>query len=92
MLIPKRASAIDGIKCYKSLRKNICSIIMVSKRPKKAKLTERQFVLRLPEYQALFLTHLVELGAYKSLNDAIVKLLDAFIADLKRSAEAAKNE
>ena len=66
---------------------------MVSKRrPKKAKLSERQFVLRLPEYQALFLSHLVELGAYKSLNDAIVKILDAFIADLTRSAEVARNE
>ena len=65
---------------------------MVSKnRPKKAKLSERQFVLRLPEYQAAFLDHMIELGIYKSLNDSIVKMVEAFIADLKRAAEDAKN-
>ncbi len=64
---------------------------MVSKsRPKKAKLDERQFVLRLPEHQAVFLDHLVERGAYKSLNDSIVKIVDAFVSDLKRAAEDAK--
>ena len=65
---------------------------MVSKRrPKKAKLHERQFVLRLPEYQATFLDHMIELGIYKSLNDSIVKMVEAFIADLKKAAEDAKN-
>jgi Arc/MetJ-type ribon-helix-helix transcriptional regulator len=64
---------------------------MVSKRPKKAKLSERQFVLRLPEYQATFLDHLVQAGAYKSLNDSVVKILDAFISDLRRKAEEAKS-
>lgn len=64
---------------------------MVSKtRPKKAKLSERQFVLRLPEQQASFLDHLVEKGVYKSLNDSIVKIIDAFVSDLKRAAEEAQ--
>lgn len=64
---------------------------MVSKtRPKKAKLNERQFVLRLPEHQAVFLDHLVERGVYKSLNDSIVKVIETFISDLKRAAEEAK--
>ena len=64
---------------------------MVSKRPRKAKLNERQFVLRLPEYQAVFLDHLVEKGVYKSLNDAMIKILDAFISELKKAAEDAKS-
>ena len=64
---------------------------MVSKRPRKAKLNERQFVLRLPEYQAVFLDHLVEKGVYKSLNDAMVKILEAFISELKKAAEDAKS-
>ena len=58
---------------------------MVSKkRPKKSKIPERQFVLRIPEYQAVFLDHFVELGLHKSLNDSLVKLIDAFIADMKK--------
>ena len=64
---------------------------MVSKkRPRKSKFQQRQFVLRIPEYQAVFLDHLVELGLHKSLNDSIVKIIDAFIADMKRSAEEAQ--
>ena len=64
---------------------------MVSKkRPRKTKFLERQFVLRLPEYQAVFLDHLVELGLHKSLNDSIIRIIDAFIADLKKSAEEAQ--
>jgi len=64
---------------------------MVSKRlPRKAKLKERQFVLRLPEHQAVFLDHLVELGMFKSLNDSVVKIITAFISDLERSAKVAK--
>lgn len=64
---------------------------MVStKRPRKTKFPERQFVLRLPEYQAVFLDHLVELGLHKSLNDSIIRIIDAFIADLKKSAEEAQ--
>ena len=73
------------------LKDIISSIIMVSKRPRRAKLSERQFVLRLPEYQAAFLDHLIELGIYKSLNDAIVKIAEAFISDLKKSAENARS-
>ncbi len=58
---------------------------MVSKiRSKKSKILERKFVLRIPEYQAVFLDHFVELGLHKSLNDSIVKLIDAFIADMKK--------
>lgn len=64
---------------------------MVSKRPKKAKLRERKFVLRLPEYQAAFIDHMVQAGAYKSLNDSIVKILDAFISELRKKAEEAKH-
>ena len=64
---------------------------MVSKqRPKKAKLKERQFVLRLPEHQAVFIDHLVELGMFKSLNDSIVKIVAAFTSDLERSAKEAQ--
>ena len=64
---------------------------MVSKqRPKKAKLKERQFVLRLPEHQAVFIDHLVELGMFKSLNDSIVKIIAAFTSDLERSAKEAQ--
>ena len=70
---------------------SLFSIIMVSKkRPKKAKLNERQFVLRLPEYQAAFLDHLVELGMFKSLNASIVQIITVFITDLERSAKKAK--
>jgi Arc/MetJ-type ribon-helix-helix transcriptional regulator len=64
---------------------------MVSKRPKKVKLRERKFVLRIPEHQAAFLDHLVQAGAYKSLNDSVVKILDAFISDLSKKAEEAKH-
>lgn len=64
---------------------------MVSKkRPKKAKLSERKFVLRLPEYQAAFLDHLVELGMFKSLNESIVKIITVFTIDLEKSAKKAK--
>jgi len=66
---------------------------MVSKkRPRKSKMQERQFVLRIPEYQAVFLDHFVEMGLHKSLNDSIVKLIDAFIADMKKKVEETKNE
>lgn len=64
---------------------------MVSKkRPKKVKLSERQFVLRLPEYQATFLDHLVELGMFKSLNESVVKIITVFTSDLEKSAKKAK--
>ena len=64
---------------------------MVSKkRPKKAKLSERHFVLRIPEYQAVFLDHLVELGMFKSLNESVVKIITVFISDLEKSAKKAK--
>jgi Arc/MetJ-type ribon-helix-helix transcriptional regulator len=64
---------------------------MVSQsRPKKAKLDERKFVLRLPDYQAAFLDHLVELGMFKSLNESIVKIITVFITDLENSAKEAK--
>ena len=63
---------------------------MVSKRSRKSKMPERQFVLRLPEYQAVFLDHFVELGLHKSLNDSIVKLIDAFIADMKKVTDGAQ--
>jgi len=64
---------------------------VVSKRlPRKAKLKERQFVLRLPEHQAVFLDHLVDLGLFKSLNDSVVKIITAFISDLEKSAKVAK--
>ena len=66
--------------------------MVLKKRPKKSKFHERQFVLRMPEYQAVFLDHLVELGMHKSLNESIIKIIDAFIADLKRTAEEAQNE
>ena len=60
------------------------------KRPHKAKLRERSFALRFPEYQAAFLEHLVKMGIYKSINDAILKITDAFISDLKNAAEEAQ--
>ncbi len=64
---------------------------MVSKkRPKKVKLNERQFVLRLPEYQAAFLDHLVELRMFKSLNESILQIITVFITDLEKSAKKAK--
>ena len=66
---------------------------MVSKkRPKKAKLNDRKFVLRLPEHQAAFLDHLVELGIFKSLNESIVQITTVFITDLEKSAKKAKKE
>jgi len=58
----------------------------------KAKLKERQFVLRVPEYQAVFFDHLVEAGVYKSMNDAIIKIVDAFIGELRKTVEEAKND
>ena len=65
---------------------------MVSKRlPRKAKLKERQFVLRLPEHQATFLDHLVELGLFKSMNDSVIKIITAFISDLAKSAKGARS-
>lgn len=64
---------------------------MVSKRrPKKAKLRERQFVLRLPEHQAVFLDRLIELGMFKSLNASIIQIISTFISDLEKSAKGAK--
>lgn len=64
---------------------------MVSKkRPKKAKLSERHFVLRLPDHQAAFLDHLVELRMFKSLNESIVQIITVFITDLEQSAKKAK--
>lgn len=65
---------------------------MKTKRPHKAKLRERAFALRLPEYQAAFLEHLVTMGIYKSINDAIIKITDAFISDLGKAAVGVKNE
>jgi hypothetical protein len=64
---------------------------MVSqKRSRKSKFPERQFVLRIPEDQAVFLDHLVEMRLHRSLNESIVKIIDAFIIDLKKSAEEAQ--
>ena len=65
--------------------------MVLKQRPKKAKLRERRFVLRLPEHQAAFLDHLVELGMFKSLNDSVVKILAAFTSDLEKSAKEARN-
>lgn len=64
---------------------------MVSKRlPRKAKLKERQFVLRLPENQAVFLDQLVDVGLFKSMNDSVVKIISAFISDLDNKVREAK--
>ena len=64
---------------------------MVSKRlPRKAKLKERQFVLRLPENQAVFLNQLVDAGLFKSMNESVVKIISAFISDLDRKVKVAK--
>lgn len=63
---------------------------MVSKKVRKFKLKERSFVLRLPEEQAVFLNHLVSHGISKSMNDLIVKLISAFISDLKKRADVTK--
>jgi len=64
---------------------------MVSKRlPRKAKLKERQFVLRLPENQAVFLNQLVDAGLFKSMNDSIVKIISTFISDLDKKVKVAK--
>ena len=67
------------------------SVIVVSKTlPRKAKLKERQFVLRLPENQAVFLDHLVDVGIFKSRNDSIVKIIAVFISDLEKKVKEAK--
>ena len=64
---------------------------MVSKKlPRKAKIKERQFMLRLPEHQATFIEHLVDLGMFKSQNDSIIKIISAFISDLERAVEKSK--
>ena len=64
---------------------------MVSKRlPRKAKLKERQFVLRLPENQAVFLDQLVDAGLFKSMNDSVVRIISAFISDLDNKVREAK--
>ena len=67
------------------------SIIMVSKKlPRKAKLKERQFVLRLPENQAVFLYQLVDIGLFKSMNDSVVKIISVFISDLDKKVKEAR--
>ena len=64
---------------------------MVSKRlPRKAKLKQRQFVLRLPENQAVFLDQLVDAGIFKSMNDSVVKIITVFISDLEKKVKEAK--
>lgn len=64
---------------------------MVSKRlPRKAKLKERQFVLRLPENQAVFLDQLVDAGLFKSMNDSVVKIISVFISDLDKKVKEAR--
>jgi len=64
---------------------------MVSKRlPRKAKLKERQFVLRLPENQAVFLDQLVDVGLFKSMNDSVIKIISVFISDLDKKVNKAK--
>jgi len=65
---------------------------MVSKKrlPRKAKLKERQFVLRLPENQAVFLDEMVDAGIFKSMNDSVVKIITAFISDLDKKVKEAK--
>ena len=64
---------------------------MVSKKlPRKAKLKERQFVLRLPENQAVFLNQLVDAGLFKSMNDSVVKIISVFISDLDKKVKQAK--
>ena len=64
---------------------------MVSKKlPRKAKIKERQFMLRLPEHQAIFIEHLVDLGMFKSQNDSIIKIISAFISDLERAVKVSK--
>ena len=64
---------------------------MVSKKfPRKAKLKERQFVLRLPENHAVFLNQLVDAGLFKSMNDSVVKIISAFISDLDKKVKVAK--
>ena len=64
---------------------------MVSKRlPRKAKLKQRQFVLRLPENQAVFLDQLVDADIFKSMNDSVVKIITVFISDLEKKVKEAK--
>ncbi len=64
---------------------------MVSKKlPRKAKLRERKFVLRLPENQAVFLDQLVDAGLFKSMNDSVVKIISVFISDLDKKVKRAK--
>ena len=64
---------------------------MVSKKlPRKAKLKERQFVLRLPENQAVFLDQMVDVGLFKSMNDSVVKIISVFISDLDKKVKEAR--
>jgi len=53
----------------------------------KVKAPERSFVLRLPENQALTLNKLCEVGAAKSTNELIVKIIAGFLADLTKEAK-----
>ena len=54
---------------------------------RKVKVPERSFVLRLPEDQATALKELVDHGLEKSVNELIVKIVAAFLSDLKKRAE-----
>lgn len=53
---------------------------------RKVKVPERSFVLRLPEDQATALKELVDHGLEKSMNGLIVKIIGAFLTDLKKRA------
>lgn len=59
---------------------------------KKVKIPERSFVLRLPEDQATALNELVDRGLAKSTNELIVKIIAAFLRDLKKRAEKSVKE
>lgn len=54
---------------------------------RKVKIPERSFVLRLPEDQATALKELVDHGLEKSMNELIVKIITAFLTDLKKRAQ-----
>lgn len=54
---------------------------------RKVKVPERSFVLRLPEDQASALKELVDRGLDKSMNELIVKIIAAFLTDLKKRAQ-----
>ncbi|MHB8546541.1 MAG: hypothetical protein ACYDAJ_07240 [Nitrosotalea sp.] len=53
---------------------------------RKVKFPERSFILRLPEDQATAINDLVEKGLAKSNNELIVKIIAAFLSDLKKWA------